>query len=97
MTSTYLITANVLPATPESRATQDDITAAIIGTLRPSATVEKVAAEALGSGVLFVAVWVTLAGEGEAVDTVRRIERQPGLPPIDAVTYRRTRRPAARR
>jgi hypothetical protein len=82
----YLLTANVL--TDDADLALD--AANSIGSLvdERCIVIDREARPIARSGVAFVAVTFLAAGDGEADDIRERVQRLPGLPPIDAVKTR---------
>lgn len=94
MSDRYLLTANFSPVREATAADRDDALRGVLGALHPAVIVEDASTLPLAGGVFMARVWVSLAGQGEADDSVARIEATPGLPPMDAVKARLLKRDA---
>ena len=93
MSERYLLTADyVHPAAtkrgPEARILRDDLLAGILSALHPAALVEGHRVSPVDHNVVHVGVTLSLAGQGEADDSVERVRNATGLPPVDNVHAR---------
>ena len=85
MSERYLLTANFSPVVEASAADRDDVLRGVLDALHPRAVVEAANTLPLAGGVFMARVWLLLAGQGEADDSVARVERATGLPPADTI------------
>ena len=87
MSARYRLTGLARPAAT-SPAARDGLLANVLGALHERVIVEDAAAYLMpGTDVVEFVATVLLAGEGEARDSIERIRRSPGLPPVDSLRY----------